>query len=566
VGIFGSGVTLHFEPGSSISPAACTCIYTPGNNNVIIDGAGVGIIENTANGTGLAFQTATQGIMASGSANLTVKNLIIRNLYVHTNVSDVAMDGSMGGGVYANGMSGTITVTGCTFSNVPWCVNLLGPQSVINVLSNTFVNYDHGVGMGTAGNVTAIIGTNIFGSTANWDTGSLNAYHHDGIHFFGNPAINSLIICNNLFTGDWGANNTMHVYLETGPANALVYNNVFIQYPGDYLNNGFLCAYGTANQVYNNTFVGASVANSVALTSGGQGTVVQNNLFTGVTTFISSRSPTTVFANNLYASPTPGGNAPWSLVTSSTACYNALAAWQGVSGEANAIFVSANVPLNNDASLAPGNPAIGAGLNLSNLFQSDFKGLWRGSNWDIGAFAANGMIPPVVLSAPSNLRIVLPQAPVIAVTNFMVASVTTGSLRNNATVAVGRAFVANANVTVIALGRWVVAGNSQSHVVSIYNHCNLLGSVTVNTAGAAPGAFVYGTLPVPVPLNAGCSYSILSAEVAGQDQWYDNNTIITLLNSDTTASCPEYLLDGVCCASSVGPYTFGPVDAQYTKP
>ncbi len=405
VSMLGNNVTVLFQPGASISPAASHCLTMQNCGGITIDGAGGGILQNTANGTGMASQTPVYGIMASGATNVTVKNLIIQNLYVHTNPSDTTVDGSVGGGVYANGFNGTLTVSNCTFSNVPWCVNLQGPESVVNIQSNSFVNYDHGVGMGMSGTVTITIASNIFGSTANWDTGSADVYHHDGIHYFGSANISSMSICNNLFTGNWGADNTAHIYLETQPSNVLLYDNVFLQYPGDYLNDGMAVAYGNNNQIYNNTFVGQSVNLSMGLTTGGSGTTVANNLFTSLNSFVASRGTGVTFNNNVYANIGPGGNSPWSWNGTS---YNTLIAWQSVAGDSKALYAT-NAQLNGNGSLQTNSPAIGAGTNLSGIFATDFAGLPRGAQWDAGAFAASATSAlPQAVQVPSDLHFLQP--------------------------------------------------------------------------------------------------------------------------------------------------------------
>ena len=117
--------------------------------------------------------------------------------------------------------------------------------------------------------------------------------HHDGIHYYGTDAINTFIISGNLFEGNWGNNNTAHVFLETGPSNVLYFNNVHIQYPGNLLGDGMLVNTGRDTQgntqVYNNTFIGSSaVPNSTALSLAGQGTVVMNNVFSAFTCFIAT--------------------------------------------------------------------------------------------------------------------------------------------------------------------------------------------------------------------------------------------------------------------------------------
>lgn len=82
--------------------------------------------------------------------------------------------------------------------------------------------------------------------------------------------------------------------------------------------------------------------------------------------------------------------------------------------------------------------------------------------------------------------------------------------------------VGASNLTVISLGRWVVAGNNQTHQITIYDGLanTVIASVTVDCNGATPGQYLYASI-TPVTLVAGQSYRIESAEVNGGDQWYD---------------------------------------------
>jgi hypothetical protein len=94
-----------------------------------------------------------------------------------------------------------------------------------------------------------------------------------------------------------------------------------------------------------------------------------------------------------------------------------------------------------------------------------------------------------------------------------------------------RITVAADPITVTALGRFVVTGNSQSHQITIIDAAtgNTVpgGSVTVNTAGATAGKFVYAALPSPIVLPANHGYYVLSAETNGGDLWSDNNATVT---------------------------------------
>jgi subtilisin family serine protease len=113
-----------------------------------------------------------------------------------------------------------------------------------------------------------------------------------------------------------------------------------------------------------------------------------------------------------------------------------------------------------------------------------------------------------------------------------VTSVSPGTLRNNFTGWVGmRVTIGNSPVTVSGIGRLVLAGNTQNHVVKIVNATtgsDVTGaSTTVSTAGVTTGNLVFGILPQNVTLNANSSYYILSQETTNGDQWYDFNTTVT---------------------------------------
>lgn len=100
---------------------------------------------------------------------------------------------------------------------------------------------------------------------------------------------------------------------------------------------------------------------------------------------------------------------------------------------------------------------------------------------------------------------------------------TPGSPRNNFGAPVGFKFtVGGASILVTSLGRWVLSGNSGSHLLEIYryNTSAVIASVTVNTSGATANAYLYGAI-TPVTLNAGESYAIQSTEVNGGDNFCD---------------------------------------------
>jgi len=147
-----------------------------------------------------------------------------------------------------------------------------------------------------------------------------------------------------------------------------------------------------------------------------------------------------------------------------------------------------------------------------------------------------------------------------------ITSVQTGTLRNNYSGWVGTSVsVGNLPLTVTALGRMFVSGNTHGHAMKIVNAStgsDVAGtSVTVSPANGVPGAFAYADLPASVTMSANTTYYILTQESAGGDQWYDLNTSA---QSTTVASLvgAEYGLPYVLVQGTSG-HMYGPVDFKY---
>jgi hypothetical protein len=113
-------------------------------------------------------------------------------------------------------------------------------------------------------------------------------------------------------------------------------------------------------------------------------------------------------------------------------------------------------------------------------------------------------------------------------------------VRNDFTGWAGGDFTLNAGITVYALGRYVVPGNTQAHTVELVDFTGggntVVASVTVNTLGATPGQIAYAALASPVTLVAGHTYHLASSETSGGDYWYDYATQLTTtaVASDTS--------------------------------
>ena len=146
---------------------------------------------------------------------------------------------------------------------------------------------------------------------------------------------------------------------------------------------------------------------------------------------------------------------------------------------------------------------------------------------------------------------------------IMVTGQTLGTSYNQFTGSLGFQFVPTSNITITDLGRWVISGNSLTHVVGIYNSsCVLLGSVTVNCSGATPSQYLYGHLTSGVSLVAGQTYSIQTTELSGGDVFYLDSTTITTTGDVGTLSS----IFSPCTVHAAGAFSYGPVNAQYTKP
>ncbi len=142
-----------------------------------------------------------------------------------------------------------------------------------------------------------------------------------------------------------------------------------------------------------------------------------------------------------------------------------------------------------------------------------------------------------------------------------------GTPRSNFTAELGCVIVVGgSNITVTQLGRWVISGNSASHLLKIRkaSDASVVGSVSVNTSGATTGAFLYGTLGSPITLNASETYYLLSEETNMGDEWYDNDTTVTSTAVASVDSAGYY--DGTLHAPGSAGQTYVLVSFKYSSP
>jgi hypothetical protein len=133
-----------------------------------------------------------------------------------------------------------------------------------------------------------------------------------------------------------------------------------------------------------------------------------------------------------------------------------------------------------------------------------------------------------------------------------ITSVTAGTVRNNFTGCIGMSLTVGAsNITVTDVGRWVIAGDSNTHSIVLQNGTGVILSGTVNTSGAPTGAFVYSSI-TPTVLNAGGIYNLFSIETNGGDNWYHDVDSSETFTSDVTVGISAVSVNTPNCNGQFG--------------
>jgi hypothetical protein len=434
-----SPITILFDSATSgnISmPAIPTsgAIVVSGSNYITIDGNNqVGIIQSTNNGSpqgGYANQVPSVAIAASGAGNITVQNLQMLNLYVHSSPLDESAGGSMGVGppsaVYFPNATGAITLNNVVMTYCAACVNGNAPPGIAVTVSNsTCNNFDHCLGMGNQSNSAQVLGpvyffNNTIENTEPWDT-TQNNFHHDGVHLWAycsdgssycaGTYWNSIYIYNNHFFGSLGQNFNSWIFNEENIRNEWTFNNI-IDTSSMPMQNGAGPAYAQGNTIHfvDNTFLGNTGAGVTNLNMGGPSVTNQNNVncnaqLTSITSTDESgtqNTSITALNHNYYMS----GNGNAFIWKGTFLSFSGFPAWESDSGETNS-STSSGCTVNSDGSLQANSIAIGGGTNLYSTCNgqpspglgalcSDQSGNPRPSSgsWDAGALSYNSSAPP----------------------------------------------------------------------------------------------------------------------------------------------------------------------------
>ena len=313
-GSSGNPITIKFMAGAVLSAPYWSgngAIHMDGLSYIVVDGGTNGIIQNTANGTGRAYRQNSVAVHAAGCNFCTVQNLTIQNLYVRTSATDYAPTHSINC-VYWH-FANNFTVNHITCHDASWAIP--GDGNNFTLENSNIYHVDHGVASGPVGkNGGYSIHNNHFHDFANWDSPA-NAYHHDGVHLWGQNGgtVTSGAIYNNTFDGDFGVNITAHVFLQDSIQHVAVYNNICVAPSNRSLNSIWIGARSTSmpggsavgNSAYNNsvnagahrTGTGIYVDNQLQFTA-------VNNILSGGLADISLQGSTTLTSagvnNNVY--------------------------------------------------------------------------------------------------------------------------------------------------------------------------------------------------------------------------------------------------------------------------
>lgn len=420
-------IVIVFESGAKISVPYCqgtACLNVRNRSWITIDGGANGIIENTANGTNFSNKVNTPAVDVSGGSNIEVKNLLIRNIYVHTGNTDSAAGFPNGCVIFNN--TNNVSIHDLVAHDAHWC--LTGGGSNINIYNNDISHVDHAVTFGNQTSGTTYSNINIYNNHfhdfANWDVGDINnhPYHHDAIQLWGldssgnasssNGQVTNLKIYNNLMDGDSGDWVTGWIYLMDSVNNAYVFNNVIVATAGRNI-YGLIRIDATTGDnaqgpisVLNNTIIGNNSGGYCVWGTFQNSFSVANNVITGCETLIKIDNSTIAangLNNNIYKGV--GGSQTFSLGSNST---GSISTWQGLTHQDAASKLVTSISLDGNGVPQTGSPVIGAGANLSSTgvaaLKSDKSGTLRASTgaWDAGAYVFGSVSrpePPTDLTA-----------------------------------------------------------------------------------------------------------------------------------------------------------------------
>jgi hypothetical protein len=426
-GTSGSPITILFDTNANITNSAYWNILGAINlgsyKYITVNGGKNGIIQNTGNGSSLQYQKPSTGIRTYGTG-VTIENLTIANLYVHSSPTDTAVSQTQVNCVAFGGGS-NVTIANNKMHDAGWCLfeDFQNGDGNVSIYNNTIYNVDHGwmlasqVAGGSSGPFN-FYGNQVYGY-ANWDTTN-NTYHHDGIHCFTSQTggvaahITSLNIYNNLFTGPVGVNITAHMYLEggSGPNSTAcadvnsqinIYNNILTA--DNYIYNGLIGMFSGNGSVYNNTIIGSTTSQGICFYAKGSVSALQfkNNAITNCNMLVAILD-NIPFTPDYNAYGNGGGNA--FVINGSFLSPSSFSKWKSLAGGDSHSTYSASLQLSSSGVPQSESPVTRAGTNLTSLGVTSLDSDTSAGNtrtpvprpavgpWDAGAYEGIGPNPP----------------------------------------------------------------------------------------------------------------------------------------------------------------------------
>lgn len=141
-------------------------------------------------------------------------------------------------------------------------------------------------------------------------------------------------------------------------------------------------------------------------------------------------------------------------------------------------------------------------------------------------------------------------------------------LRNDFSGWIGMKLTVGASpLTVTALGRIFLAGNSGIHIVKLVRAGDGLdvpgASVSVAMSGVTAGQFQYVSLPGSVTLAANTAYYLVSQEALGGDKWYEHGALSS--TSVATVNSSVYFYNGSWFSVDASNTSYGPPNLLYSQ-
>lgn len=462
-GTSGSVITLLFESGAVLNATgsvwnanspiwAVNVSYILINGGVSNTGGATPNIMATQNGSGLTYQLPVTGIAIGGSHDIEIKNFGCANLYVHTSLSDSALTPDTAACVSANPQGANISIHDSTFHDsedgILFSVAGAGNMNM-QVYNMNMYNIDHFL-FTTCDPSTAsgfYYHDNQIHDPSNWDT-TANTYHHDGwlVNANTGQTCTGLYDYNNLYSGNWGANNTSPIFFDNNGGvieSAYVFNDVFLNKSSSVWGNGINIVNGPGPSngpahVWNNTVMcPASSPSSSGIQLGGANMDFRNNVQSGCGVFFSTSNATNssiaAMDYNYYANYVASGDPGFAFNSSHTTSGQTLAqqfiAWRGIvqsltSGSESHSAASSSAGLNASGTPQSGAATIGTGVNLCAGIISCTGGLAAlasttsagntvtpssrppTGSWDIGAYEFAGSGGSTQLSPPSAVDVI----------------------------------------------------------------------------------------------------------------------------------------------------------------